>query len=872
MKKYFLLVMLALLVSAALPVYAQNPPTKIGAEKAAKKKRDEKKSSKKDKKKKVADNKKATKKDKKKVAANKKASQKKDSQKSVAKKAPKVNDPKSEHHFKELAYSVYIKKMVEKHNKGERLTRKEKLHLADSYLFTGDYLNAKQWYEQSVFESSDALYKLRYARTLQSIGDCENAKIWYQKYEATADVMVDAMGNPISPSISDKLICVDALSSAENGRYIQLTNMKKINSDKYEFSPAYYRGGLVFVSNNLKFQPTKRTDVWLDDDFMNLYYAEMEDDSITNTKPFSDELNSKYHEGPLTFSKNGKTVFFTRNNFLNGKRKKGKDGLTSLTIFTAQLKNGTWQNITELPFNPKGDFVVCHPTLSANGQLLFFAANFKNGYGGLDLYVSKLIDGKWGIPQNLGKQINTVGNDAFPYIHEDGALYFASNRPESVGGLDIYFATPISMGEDIRYGNVQNLGKPFNSIKDDFGFITNLQKTSGYFTSSRTGGQGEDDIYKFSFNKPSLVEEDIPMALASNTDDRMRFGTSKGASHDERGEICVFEEDGNENIPFAQISVFELSKDQNPQLLNVPPTVYHSDENGIFKAKFKPFKQYIFKVKRKGFEDTDYRYFTEELYGEKEAHDFCIPVKKVTCQHIIGYTMNAETRTNIGNAKITFQNLCSDEENTIISDSDGKFELCLPCNCQFKVEAKKPSYTTELQNYVAKDDKCDDTNVLNLWLYPASTSFNGENFNLETGSVLALKRIFYDFDKHYIRTDATADLDELVILMKKFPSMEIELSSHTDSRGTAAYNRELSQKRADAATRYLIQHGILAYRIQAIGYGESHLLNYCKDGMNCSETEHQMNRRTEVKITKFDQSEVKVKYINNLPKQVDGKQ
>ena len=149
---------------------------------------------------------------------------------------------------------------------------------------------------------------------------------------------------------------------------------------------------------------------------------------------------------------------------------------------------------------------------------------------------------------------------------------------------------------------------------------------------------------------------------------------------------------------------------------------------------------------------------------------------------------------------------------------------------------------------------------------------NTINNSIKEGDLIELKNIFYDFDKYYIRSDASQDLDDLYALLSRFPSMEIELSSHTDARGSTQYNKTLSANRAKNAKEYLLKRGISPTRVKAVGYGESRTRNGCNDGKDCSEFEHQRNRRTEVFVTKFDEAEyIKVRYDDNTPRVIDEK-
>ena len=212
-------------------------------------------------------------------------------------------------------------------------------------------------------------------------------------------------------------------------------------------------------------------------------------------KEFSVNITTRYHEGPVSFSKNGNRIFFTRNNYQNGQKQTNRKGDTLLKIYTAVRNGDDWTSIKELPFNVD-DYDQCHPTLSADGKVLIFSSNREGGYGGMDLYKSEFVNGQWSTPMNLGPQINTSQNEVFPYLHEDGKLYFASNGHGGYGGLDVLFAKKMNS----TWGSPNNIGSPINSLDDDFGYILEPSGQAGYFSSSRRKGLGKDDIYRFSIN------------------------------------------------------------------------------------------------------------------------------------------------------------------------------------------------------------------------------------------------------------------------------------------------------------------------------------------------------------------------------------
>ena len=217
------------------------------------------------------------------------------------------------------------------------------------------------------------------------------------------------------------------------------------------------------------------------------------DGQLQQAELFSNRLNTKYHEGPLCFDLSGNDLYFTRSNYLRGKVTKSADGWIKLKILRAKRDGDQWGDATDLPFNGN-DFETCHPSLSADGDRLYFSSDRPGGLGGLDIYYVDKMGDDWGDPVNLGPEVNTEGDEVFPFIHADGHLFFSTESREGLGGLDIYYTL---QKEDGTWRTASNLKAPFNSEADDFGLILDLETKNGYFSSDRPGGEGKDDIYSF---------------------------------------------------------------------------------------------------------------------------------------------------------------------------------------------------------------------------------------------------------------------------------------------------------------------------------------------------------------------------------------
>jgi WD40-like Beta Propeller Repeat len=287
---------------------------------------------------------------------------------------------------------------------------------------------------------------------------------------------------------AEEVICEDNKSFGS----VSVKNLASLNSDDMDYSPLLYRDGLVFTStrhfvgeNRKQLKSYKRK-------FSYLFFAKRDERGrFLEPTPLEGTINGRYHEGAASFNKQGDVMFFTRNND-KGKNEFGK---VDLKIYQAKSINGTWGQTEEIKAINGNGFSTCHPAISHDGTRLFFASNRNGGFGGMDIYVSYLVDGEWQYPLNLGSEINTDGNESFPFIDQNNKLYFSSDGHDGKGGLDIFFSIWLDSEDEEAWTKVQNLGFPFNSEKDDFAFSIYNNNQDGFFTSTRDGGKGFDDIY-----------------------------------------------------------------------------------------------------------------------------------------------------------------------------------------------------------------------------------------------------------------------------------------------------------------------------------------------------------------------------------------
>ncbi|KIA98520.1 flagellar motor protein MotB [Flavobacterium sp. KMS] len=388
--------------------------------------------------------------------------------------------------YDNYAYIDAIKtyeRVAEKGYKSEDMFKK----LGNSYYFNSEFDKAAKWYGELFAMNTEVEpeYYYRYAQSLKSTGD--NTK---------ANQMLDLFNQKSKKDTRGKLYESDKnyldQIKANSGRY----NIEDagINSKYSDYGTTFYQNKIVFTSARDTGGLGQRKHKWTGEHFTNLYQSDIDQDFNPNApKKFKSKINSKFHESTPVFTKDGKTVYFTRNNYIDGKKGKDENKITLIKIYKATLENDKWTNIMEVPFN-SNNYSTAHPALSPDEKTLYFASDMPGTFGQSDIYkVSINNNGGFSSPVNLGPGINTEGKETFPFITDENEIYFASDGHPGLGGLDVF----VGKLDDSGVSNIQNLGSDINSPKDDFAYLIDTKSRRGFFTSNKDGGQGSDDIYKF---------------------------------------------------------------------------------------------------------------------------------------------------------------------------------------------------------------------------------------------------------------------------------------------------------------------------------------------------------------------------------------
>ncbi|MBV6429209.1 MAG: hypothetical protein KIPDCIKN_03758 [Haliscomenobacter sp.] len=663
------------------------------------------------------------------------------------------------------------------------------------------------------------------------------------------------------------LLVLVAAAGQNKGRRLNLTgnqavveNLAGVNSNTFDFSPTFYADGLVFVSSRFK---GGLVDPGTGEPFFELFYAPFDRNGVPQRpQPFSIEINSALHEGPVSFDRDENTLFFTRSNQTQGVSKADKSGKVVLKIYEATRGIYDWENVRELPFN-RDSFSCMHPALSPDGTRLFFASNMPGGYGGMDIYLVERIGTTWSDPINLGPEINTGKEEAFPFMHESGTLFFASNGHRGLGGLDMF---SIDIGAPV-WGKLTNLGEPLNSSSDDFGIILQDEGQRGYFSSNRREGMGRDDIYLF--EAPTGLQGIRPPELFT-----LRVNVQDAGSNSPTSGVSVFlferapdggiKNDSAYNVeltPSAQ--GLELNMVRKPlESLGEPDALTGRSGDAILQMA--PLKEYVLLIAKEGYKTMEVSFSPESA---EPGAPLNISLERSNCIALRGTVVSEGPGVPIPHARILIQSSCGGKEQWVQSNIDGAYEYCLDLGCSYTLIGKKEGYKDYQTQLSLVNVRGSRSFTVNLKLQeggPAATPQKESTASappassprkpITEGTVIVLDNIYYDFNKSVIRSGQARDLEALARLMNLYPSLEIELGAHTDCRGSAEYNLSLSKERAEAAKTFLINRGINANRIKAVGYGETLPRNGCVDGVNCSESEYQFNRRTEVKVLKIDES------------------
>jgi len=355
--------------------------------------------------------------------------------------------------------------------------------LAESYYNIFNTVEAERYYAKALEKSENPEMIYKYSQMLKANGKYEESNQQMQKFASMRPGDDRAVAFKANPDYLPKIL--------EKGKKFNVQNLP-INSKYSDFGGTFKDGKLYVTSAR---NSSRRTYGWNEEPFLDIYsFTKNDDGTYQEEDLLDDDINTRFHEGVVTFSPDGKTMYFSRESFFE--RVFEKDSSTTnkysvLHLFKANREGTNFNNIEGFSINSE-NYSVKNPSLSSDGKTLYFASDKPGGYGKFDLYKSSVNeDGSLGEPVNLGQKVNTEGQEMFPFISDNGTLYFSSTGHLGLGGFDVFHTKEI----DGRFGPIRNIGIPVNSNADDFAFRIDEATEEGFVSSNREGGVGSDDIY-----------------------------------------------------------------------------------------------------------------------------------------------------------------------------------------------------------------------------------------------------------------------------------------------------------------------------------------------------------------------------------------
>lgn len=728
--------------------------------------------------------------------------------------------------------------------------------LADCYRLTGNYEQAEKWYASIVDDSrASESDRFHYGQMLMNNGKYEEAKKWLN---------IAGEERPSDERIGNYLKSINDLDRFFMDSVSYTLQSFPANGSGNDFCAAFYNDGIVFTASRKTNQQSER-HAWTGESFTELYFT----DSAFRTSEFASEIRSRLNNGPASFTNN---EMFTTINV--AKLKNTKKDMYKLHIVSSKFDGRKWSKTIPFPFNSL-EYNVAHPAITSDGNRLYFSSDMPGGEGGMDLYYCDREGETWSKPVSLGNHINTPGNELFPFATDNGTVYFSSNGLEGLGGLDIYVT---SLQENV-WTLPAAISFPVNTPSDDFGFIINTEKTRGYFSSNRPGGKGGDDIYGFIFT-PSVLEgivlnKDMNANLAVATvaikdnatgktteiisDENGIFRTNVSPCRDYEIIATHAEYENASSIQFksscttAGMQAVEVPF-HNPlltvqtvnkftgEVIDASVVVRESESGNVIatgksselKVRVLPCVEYIVIASKEKMPEVK-TYFKTPCIVRDEVVKLAMGTPPADPTFIGGIVYDQESKRTLDSTVVVIYDNSNKALASISSASDGTFAITGFKNVGRLVFFRN-GYFSVTKIFSSEPDK---------------KKIIAELPRLQLDRIIQLEGIYYDVGKFNIRPDAARVLDDLVEVLKENPSLEIELSAHTDARGKDQSNLDLSDKRAKAAAAYIINKGIAESRIIGRGYGETQLKNSCGNGVKCSEKQHQDNRRTEVKVTGY---------------------
>lgn len=750
--------------------------------------------------------------------------------------------------------------------------------LADCYRMTGDLEKAEEWYRKAITTGNqNTTCRLNYAKVLQSNGKYQEAKDQFLLYE-------DVSGEF---ETGDKYIasCELGMKVRDDKLRYDIQPVSRLNTGASDIVAINSDNEIVFATNGRRKDIGTSKKPHSSSSDYDFYRAKKRiDGSVVDIRPVKGHANSRYDDVGAVKMPGSDLVLFTRSGKQKGKQKKVGGGSSGnhTAIVGAKIKGKKWDDVESMPFSAADGNRNFHPAAHPSGDIVVFASDRPGGYGGVDLYMVKRENGKWGQPVNMGPEVNSEGDELFPTFNRTGNLFFASDGHVGYGGLDLYTADY----EDDRWKNSTNMGAGINSSKDDFGIVWDSKTSSGYFNSNRNGETG-DDIYRFKRTPGMLGQvfdgmsrEPVPGSIvrikdiAGNekiiiTDGAGQFGEPCKLNC---GYLVTVDAPGfhtwrdtfwTKNIPqgrdvnmdiFLEVEQLfemngrvvdaladsllggsEISIINNKKLAR---TLNATADSADYRVRLKPGDDYTVIFRQEEYIPRIMNISLTNFRGV-EVRTKIVPMVKGDYLLIEGSIIeDGRGVTPISHAAIDIV----DNRNQTVIDSamslrNGTFWVAVPWDsmANYSIIASKAGYFSSSSHIDVREEK--ETSI--------SLALRDADFGLDN----SIKVINYGYNRTDLDLLSKKDLNEIFFFLTQNPNAKLEVRSHTDSRGSKRYNLELSRRRSQAVIDFIqARRPIPDDRFISWGFGEEYLLNDCVDRKPCGEEDHAINRRTEIKV------------------------
>ncbi len=538
-------------------------------------------------------------------------------------------------------------------------------------------------------------------------------------------------------------------------------------------------------------------------------------------------------EGPGTMNVPDSVIYFSSpDNF-------GKAKGSNLKIYSSKLTDAGWSEPHLQPLCI-GEYDYTHPYYDASQKLLVFSSNKPGGFGHMDIWFSYLSEYGWTEPVNPGMMVNSPSNEIFPTVYQ-GDIFYSSDAAGGMGGYDLKKAL-----QSQQWQSSVSLGEPFNSVSDDLSLFF-LNEDKGFLTSNRAGGVGGDDIYIL--EREILQQELIDFIAVFECQGKPFNGATIAATND-LGELVLREK--SDSTGLVDISKLQFLQNYRLQLSGVDVNLYSESVLIFYDKKGNRIREIKFNMS--GFANLKLL-----PLSFAELHLLPLEDESLLTLHFEGQLFDEKPGDVGRNEPVTILDENGQPVAIAYTNDVGKFQFT-KVEPQLEYVFQLSKETTASHVLITDKGERITLPVLNAEIHYSRvdpkdaielTNEYNERIVVSPRDIFVINRIYYEYNSSELTAESRGQLEQIRMIMERNPKIGLELRSHTDSRGQDAYNLMLSEKRAKSAVNYLVEKGISKKRFKAEGLGETQLLNECDDGVNCSDPEHSINRRTEIKLTKL---------------------